>query len=242
MTFKVETVQMDNLTRFLLGSEKRVKAAEKLVLNDMAFATRKEAHKTIEKDMTVRSKFAKRQIRVEKVKANFVISRMFSLVGSVTAPRFSGWVEQEYGNKTDRNVATKAGRVSGSKAKVIRRGNRLSKPYFTQKRFPKRGKVVARMQRAKRGGTHWETPAMLSTLRRTKYRAPFILFGYKKIPPGLYKLKGKGIQMLQGFDPPKQQPRRLKWMQKSVRRAVTQSRVNALWRKAAVKTFKWGMR
>ncbi len=241
MTFKVETIEMDNFTRFLLGSQKRVAAAEKLVLNDLAFDTRKEAHRTIEKTMTTRSKFAQRQIRVEKVKSNFVVSRMFSLVGSVTARNFTGWVEQEYGKKTDRNVATKAGRVSGSTGKVIRRSNRLAKPYFTQKRFPHRGKIAARMGRSSRGG-NWETPAMIGVLKGMKYRAPFILHRYKKIPAGLYKLDGEKIQMLQGFDPPKQQPSRNKWMQKSVRRSVTQARVNALWRKAAARTFKWGMR
>ena len=239
--FKEEMIELKSWTKFLLGSKKRTNKAIELVLNDIAFATRLKAQKTIDEDMTVRSKFALKQIRVRKARAG--VGDLFALVGSVRRDRFTGWVEQELGMRTDRNVATKAAR--SSTAKPIRRSARLAKPYFTQKRFPHRGKIVGRMGRSSRGG-NWETPAMLSVLRRMQYKSPFILFGYKKIPPGLYRLTGGkekgGLEMLQGFDSKSKQPKRNKWMQKSVRRTMTQARLKKAWRKAIVKTFKWGMR
>lgn len=232
---QIEKVELNNFIGFLLGSPKRIQAATGMVLNDIAFGSRKEVQKTINSEMTVRSKFADRQVRVTKSKFKGNINHLYSIVGSVQTSRFTGWTEQEHGTHTDRHVATTAAR--GNKSKPIRPSARLAKPYFHPKRFPKSGSVFKRASRSKRGGLaagNTSVAAMLNILRHMKYRLPFIITRHSQIPPGLYRLRGKDrLKMLQGFDPPKQQPKRLPWMAKSVKKYFRSGKLNRAWFKAA---------
>ena len=57
------------------------------------------------------------------------IASQVSEYGSVAKPRFSGWVEQELGEKKARKYyAALAGR-GGGKRRRVKRGFRMDKPY-----------------------------------------------------------------------------------------------------------------
>jgi hypothetical protein len=74
---------------------------------------------------------------------------------------------------------------------------------------------------------------MLGVLKSMRYRQPFIITGHQKIPPGLYQLKGDKLQALQFFDPKREQPRRIPWLKKSVRRYMKSFRGRTAWIAAA---------
>jgi hypothetical protein len=228
--------QIPSFTKFLLQSPKKVSAATGMVLNGLAFETQKDAKKIIKKEMTVRSAFALRQIQVTKSKFKGDPNILFSLVGSVKKKRFTGWAEQEHGTKTDRHGATIAAR--GSKAKPIKRGARLAKPYFTPRRFPKSQSASARIGRSRRGG-NWRIPAMLRILRRMGYSQPFLIVpGYRGIPAGLYKIDPADEQrliQLQSLAPKRQQPRSILWMRRSLR--GKQKKTEKIWTIAQLKAM-----
>jgi hypothetical protein len=199
-----------------------------MLLNSMAFGTRRESINFIHATMRQRRKgLAEKSIIVSKNTEWRNVDRQVSSMGSVAlgsgkTTKFRGWTEQQTGKKAIRvRVSTLIGR-SGSKSRRIKPKARM------------KGKLVSptRIPRTSRSGFNPPTIRdnnhrvfiMLRVLEKLKWKQPFIITGHNKIPPGLYRFGGeetkfgKGIQLLQGFDADRLQPRRLLWMSGGVRR------------------------
>ena len=188
MLFDADIGDMINLHRFYRRAPEKFKRAEINAVNSFAFGTRAEILKTIDREMTVRNKrFVASSVRV--LKANN--SRQHSIVGSIERARFSGWAEQQTGEKRESpRVATIAGR-GGSKKRQIVRAARL------KRRVPS-----ARKKRRAIG--------MINVFKQQGYKGLFVFSGRTGFPSGVYRmLRGKPT-MMQAFR--RGQPARLDWM------------------------------
>jgi len=127
---------------------------------------------------------------------------LWSEVGSIAGPRFSGFGEQEKGGpmKLRNRGITKAAR-GGDVKKVISPSARL-KPGNV---FHKPDSYLApQPARIANQGMAQKARGMIRSLSRKGYRKPFIVFGHSKLPAGLYTLRGardnQKIVMLQEYE------------------------------------------
>jgi len=212
---EIDLRSIGKLKRFLAKAgigAKGLRYAESVFLNNVAFGLKKTAEKEIEQSFTLRKPaFVKGRLRVAKADRNS-LAAFFGPVED--KPRFTSLVEQETGEKVDReHVATVAGR-KGSKAKVIPSVHRLKKG--TKYRHSKKYTKVK--------GSRNRASAMLHHLSRINWKKPFVLKDHANMPHGLYRF-GSGtkykrkIILLQEIDSPNVQPRRVRWLTNTGRRA-----------------------
>jgi hypothetical protein len=206
---------------------KTLTVAAGMLLNNIAFGSRESLIKEIHRSMTVRQPgFVKTSITVDKNTNWTDIRSQRSSVGSIEKgknpkTRSSGWAEQQLAKKTRRKrVATIKAR-SNSKSKWIKPSARMRKKFFSPSNMPRGTRSGMGPRTAKNADQ--KILIMLKTLQRQKYRAPFIITGHSKIPPGLYQFtKGenqygqRNMAMLQSFNPQHKQPKRILWMTSGV--------------------------
>jgi hypothetical protein len=211
---------------------KALTVAAGMLLNNIAFGTRDQLIREIDKQMLVRQPgFVRSSMTVIRNSNWTDIRAQRSSVGSIEKgknpkTRSSGWAEQQLAKKTRRKrVATLKAR-SGSKSKRIKPSARMRRPFVNPDRYPKRRGFRGR-------NMDHRIMVMLKTLQRMKYGAPFIITGHSKIPPGLYQFtKGvnqygqKNMSMLQAFDPRNKQPKRILWMTLGVARWFSTHDIN----------------
>jgi len=174
-------------------------------VNNLAFKTRENVLGELKRTMTIRAPgFVRGSVKVQKASLRKPVSE----AGSIKRERFSGWIEQETGKRTDRRrVQTRAARLGNWKRKVA--------PRFRLKpsaKFIKPADV---------GLSNNQIVAFLQTLNRKKYRQPFFLpVRYKRLQRGLYLFKGRfpknKIVRVQSFDPKNVQPVKEPWMSRAV--------------------------
>lgn len=191
--------------------ERKYRAIVGMVLNRLVYGARQYA---IDKGMGKLFMFRqgrgkgllKKHFQYTKTKTNIPIDRMDVFYGSVSSPRFSGWIEQQSGEKTQRErVATLAARGKQNKRVIPGkyRHNKLSG-------MPRRETVPVRN---KRSVAH-HTAAMLAILQRRGYTGPVYIGedtgGDAAFLPGIYQmLAGGKVRPIQ-FDE-LLQPKRLNW-------------------------------
>jgi hypothetical protein len=211
--FSVEISSLSDLADIFEEAPKKFTVATGMLLNKFAFGTRDEALRLMPQIMTIRDiKFLNRQLQVQKSKFRGALGDLVSIFGSVHAPRFTGWKEQQLGKKTPRHrVFTTLGRVGGTTKGKASRGVRLR----DLAKFPRPEDYSGQSDEHR-------VIVMLRSLQRQKFGRPFIVHGHRKISPGVYKFKGRGskkkprpIKILQSFKPRKAQPRRIDWLLKS---------------------------
>lgn len=243
--FIVDAIELKNLMGWLQDQGPRAaQYAGAQFLNDMAFEAREGIHDYLEQSMTIRGKFVKNKIRVWKARGSTPLDHMYSAVGSVAAPRFSGLTEQEYGTPTDRKRFGTMKSRGGTKRRRIKGGYRMKKPFLKPSRFPKRSKWMARYGRGTGFGSKEDAAVfgMLRTLESMRYTKPFIIQGHSSIPDGLYKFSRKKnthgsweLEALSIFK--RKQPRRNPWMSKSIARYLRTAKYQRLWHEALRKEF-----
>jgi len=234
--FQLKQQDLKQLEEAFRKSPKRFRSVTGRVLNTFAFESRLRAIKIVESEMMSRRKgFANKVLKVER--ANFFrpIDAQRSQVGSIRLPRFSGWVAQQNGRKTNRTrVATSLGR-GGKDSRQIAPSNRLRKG----KDFKSPDEYKGRSQ------TH-RAVVMLQHLNSIGYKKPFIITGHKRMAPGLYKFRGRGKkrgpQMLQSFNPIQVQPKVNRWLTKSVDRMFKMVNIRSVYSSALKKAFKVGLK
>lgn len=234
--FTLKQSDLKKLEEYYRKSPFRFRGVTGRVLNTYAFEARKESIKIVETEMMSRKKgFANRVLRAKM--ANFFqpSSAQKSEVGSRSFPRFSGWVEQQNGRKTDRTrVATTLGR-GGSEGKQIAPSARLKQS--NQFKSPDDYKGRSRHHRA---------VVMMQALSRQGYKKPFIVRGHARMAPGVYKFRGRGRkrgpQMLQSFNPINVQPKVNRWLTKSVDRMFNHINIRSVYARAFRKVFKMGLK
>ncbi len=227
--FEVDIKELVAYERLLKRQSKIIQRATAALLNNVAFGVREEIFKTLRSKLTIRDpRFMLRSIVVEKCRHSTPIHQQVAEVGSISRPRFSGWQEQEQGTQAKKtHTATIAAR-GGSKSKKVIKSVRL-KPGA---KFPESKNYIGDSPRQ-------QTQIMLKTLAKMKYKRPFIITGHQSIPSGLYRFKGrkKGhwqqrpIQVMQLFKY-KMKPRRLSWMDMSVKLYMSAMNLRIEWSKA----------
>jgi hypothetical protein len=160
-------------------------------------------------------------------------------MGTTTRDRFSGWIEQETGKKTDRkrNISLKGGRGGNIK-------NKLAQPLRLQpgRELPDTYEEI--------GSTGPNAViGMLRSLARRQYRGTFLIHAgqHPKFPAGVYKMKGrrkknmmKPVSMIQMTHPKRVQPRKNKWLTKALRKFKAGFRAQQEWNKACRWVFDKG--
>jgi hypothetical protein len=219
-TFSIDLKDVKKLIKQFRVNEKEFKSAVINVLNSQAFGMKSTIPIVIKDNMTVRNpRFVSTSIQVSKAS----MKNPVAVVGSVRRPSFSGWVEQETGQKSDRNrIPTKA----------ARRGNWANRiaPSLRMKPGNKFLSDRSIVQTARSGKQR--IVAMLSYIERQNYRKPFILSGSTKFKKGLYKRVGKKFKLIQHLDAPRTSVKRVKWMGKSIKKYFVANDPLKVWRES----------
>jgi hypothetical protein len=222
--FEIDQTDLKKLVKFYKRAPKEFQAAAAGVLNSQAFTLKKINNRAINSMMTIRDpKFVSRALHVVKARATD-INKMESMAGSVSKPRFSGWIEQETGQKTTRTRKILLDARAGSwKSRARGYGKmRPAKEFYDESDFQ---------------GKHTEQriAIMLSMMRKgTAQRKPFLI--KKKMSgkigrmgPGLYRLKAKKTYKLQTIKAKGVQPKRKKWMTASVEKLSSEFDLKGAW-------------
>ena len=191
------------------------------ILNAHAFGTRKKSLGQIERGMNVRNpRFVQSRLRVSKARPK-PINRQFSEVGSIATRRFSGWVEQELGTRTERTRLFSIGARRGSWGKQAisearaRPGNRFIGPNDFN--------INAKTEEHR-------IAIFLRIMFKTKEKKPFIVpRRYKRMPKGIYKRVGNKLRRYQNLEPKRVQPKRFKWLTNARNDYAKSVNVERLW-------------
>lgn len=215
---QVETRDLARLTAFYARAPRQFAKASGTVLTEIAFGTRNTAIEVLREKMVVRNpRFVEGRIQVVKSHGRLPIQTQRSEVGSVKGPRFTGWREQERGEKTARSrVINLLARRGSQKQKAVPSA-RLKKgaDFKSYRDFPGRS-------------PEHRSTLMLQALNRTRWKRPFLITRKRGIKPGLYKFKGDQLKPLQLFRR-KIQPRRIPWLKTATDRYFQRESLGRLW-------------
>lgn len=198
--------------RIMFRFPREFKRASANTLNAYAFGTRKIALRNIKREMHMRNtRFVQGRVQVQKALGYQPIGAQYSEVGSVAAPRFTGWEEQESGAPASNKgrFATLLGR-GGAEPKQIT-GQYRFKPGRT---FDSPNDIRVRDTISKRG----RVIKFLYERSHGRKRKPFLILGHPGFVGGLYKFKaggrryGRKLQLLQGIHQRAARVRRVRWM------------------------------
>ena len=212
--------ELEKLKRWYGKQHGRVRLATGAMLNSFAFGTRTQAIGHINETMTVRnSKFVSGSMRVSKANIESPVPRQKAVTGSIFRPRFSGWVEQEFGTGQNRSrSATLAGR-----------GNTFAKQIRHVVRLKPRNTVVTRAEYGM-ASSHLNKQFIAAALRKKENRLI-------RIGGVLLKRRRKKFEVVQLLKKPKQ-PKRDKWMLTSRNSYFRKTNLDALWRRHYRATLK----
>lgn len=221
--FQIEIKDFINLRKFYKRAPRKFQRVAAGVLNNFAWGTKKSAIAVINEEMTVRNKrFVESSFRVKNANANTDLNSMVSRVGSIERPRFSGWEEQQTGKKRE---STRVGTLL-SRGKNMSKQIRPAARMKAGRNFPDAGDYEGKSEQQR-------TMVMLNTLKRKKFRKPFVIRRkLRKFVPGLYKFFRGKVKMLQRFDSKKAQPKKIDWMGEARRDYFRAHPVRETWGKA----------
>jgi hypothetical protein len=199
------------LLKFMKSAPDKFAAAQGMWVNRAAIKTRENILDYMHKHMIIRSpSFLKSRIKYRKAQRGRASVNRVAIVGSTKANRHTGWAEQE-GLAEDKRekVLTLASR-GGNRQKRVKPSLRM-KPGISR---PKPTDYPGRTKRQRAN-------SMLQIIGRTRSRKPFILFGHRKLPAGLWRFgagpKGaRDLEPIQLFDSKPAKPKKLPWMTASV--------------------------
>lgn len=202
-----------------IKNTKNIKKAISFTLNEMAFQDGKKSAQILKADLTVRtpkfmvnptlSKKTTSGFRLKTSRTSGNINNMYSEVGSVKRPRFTGWRENQYGEKqTTTRLPTAVARGNSNKSVV--------------KRSLRQDKIESSPSDKDYGSGHKGSIVMLRKLQREKYKGTFVVTNHKKMKPGAYKFKGRSrknrlrqVQMIQAYKQNPKKTKRNNWKQKA---------------------------
>lgn len=222
--FELQDWDLKHLKKFYKNAPKQFGFATARVLTNHAGTSRLESLGIIDKKMMIRNRrFVQSRLRTKGARGSTPINRQFSMMGSIEADRFSGWVEQETGQRTKRKrVGTQEAR-GGTKEGQIKHAHRFKKQFLT---IPDDVEVKNAQDEQHR------ITAAIIILRRKNYRKPFLIRSHGK-RLSLYKFKGakRSAFKLQTHDPVKGglQPARVRWMRGGVGKYFKETDLRKLW-------------
>jgi len=233
--FELTTKDLKKLKRFYKNAPKQFRYASANVLNSEAFGSRLNSLAIIKSKMTVRREgFIKRQMNVVKANGREPVRSQRAIMGSLEKRGFSGWVEQETGQRTERaRIATLEGR----------RGDEMKAVIPSARFMPGKDFLTVPDDINVRNATDEQhrTIVALSILRRKRYRKPFIIKSRGGSRLSLYKRKGQKLRKLQTYDKYQNrlQPARVKWLSGGVDRYFRETDLRKLWANAVQQQLKF---
>ena len=228
--FDMDTRDLIKFRRLLKRAPREMRRATAGMLNSFAFGTRVQIPLTIDDVMTVRNpRFVQSKTRVSMAKGSEPILDQVSRVGSITGPRFTGWIEQQRGTSTTRS------RVVTTNA----RGGNFGRPVQGKSRLKPNQKFLDpdSIKKAK-DANHRMFIFLKMQERRRKQQAFTIRRKTGKFRPGLYRFKGKKVRKQQDFQPKRAQPKRIKWMDKAVANYFRRANIPDMWARETKRVFK----
>ena len=229
--FSVDAKQLVELRKQYKRAPRDFARAAAGVLNHHAFGSRKTQIREINSSMTVRNpRFVSSKIQVTKARGRLPIRTMQSTSGSVTGPRFSGWEEQQTGNKTKlTRTITKSARGGNWKSQVKPKARLKSSAKFLRpEQFHGRNQKAKFMFMMRVIATRSGNVNLLITNRQGK------------LDRGLYRFNKsrRKFSRLQSFDNPTQ-PRRNKWHSKAVDRYFKRANLSQVWKQQLKRQLKF---
>lgn len=227
--FQINNKDLKKLIKFYKRAPRQFTQAAAGVINHLAFTNRRENIIQIKKSMTVRNqKFVESALRVKPAKGN-KLSSLIATEGSVAKKRFTGWAEQELNKPAKRKrLQTIHARGGSFKKKVTPRAKmQHGKKLYTYKNFQKKalktkGQATVAMLVSVRMGMVSKKPAIIESglpgkLGRFKY--------------GMYIIQKRSIKKVQNLNPRNVQPKRNKWMSKSIKN-LSKVNLHNVWEKS----------
>lgn len=216
--------------KFMNEAPREFTAISAEVLNAHAFGTRKLAIREIFKQMTIRNPgFVRSRIRVVRASMFAPFSLQQSEVGSVETERFSGWAEQETGQKSEMKRSPTLAARRKDKKKRISSLLRMHK-----------GKIFKSPLDAK-GGTDAQRAISLLFWMSRRRREAFVVFGHPRIKSGFYAFKGRAkpgerkLELIQDFE--RLQAKVNPWMKAARDEYIRRVDIEKVWRRATKKVF-----
>jgi hypothetical protein len=218
-TFKVDDRDLRELRDFYRRAPAVFRTVAADLINDFAFGSRNASFEVLREKMVIRNfGFMQRQIRVAKARQNAPIDTQKAEVGSVPTRRFSGWKEQQTGERTARERVVNLLARGGNKKRQVRRPARLrpGSDFESYRKYPGRG-------------VEQRNIVMLQRLDSQRWKRPFLVLGKRGMRPGLYKFVRRKPKLLQLFDPKSAQPRKIPWLTDAVARYFQREDIGRLW-------------
>jgi hypothetical protein len=225
--FQIDDRDLKKLIKFYKRAPREFTKAAASVLNTLAFETRKQNIHQIKKTMTVRGeRFVTGSLRVQKTKGN-KLNDLMAIAGSIERQRFTGWAEQQLNKPAKRKRLQTVHARGGSFKKRVRQKAKMrrSNNFYTYRDFvsPKaktKRQATARMMRQIRSGEASRRPAVIESGLGGRLGK----FSY-----GLYEIKKRRIKRLQNLRPRNVQPKRNRWMTRSLRYLDRNVDLRAVW-------------
>jgi hypothetical protein len=198
--WKADLREVDGIRKWYGKQPRLMRVACAKMLTEFAFGTRTRAITQIDKLMTVRNrKFVMGRLQVTKARGYVPVNQQVAIVGSTPGgrelvgptqhggklrarTRFSGWVEQEFGDRGQRNRASSLAGRGGSESGQMRHAIRL-KP---------RNEVVTIKDYNPTGG-NGNLGGFIAMLNRKKEKS------IVRIGGTFYKRKGSGGKVIKGY-------------------------------------------
>lgn len=232
--FNFDSPDLVNLQKWAKRLPREFGKAVSGVANTMAFQARAEAVQNIKNATTTRSaQFPSRSMRVEKSRPRTNLNQIVAEMGSIDISRqgrSSGFLELEDGTQSrTRRVPTIAARGSGNRQKRVSPGVRMR----NLGKFHRHKAFATRSTRTKQA----QVATMLRMIRTRKVEnkpliIPAGLFGRMGgMPPGVYKMRGRSIRLMNPFDGKRGKTKGIRWMQRATLAVSSRRRLLAIWKK-----------
>lgn len=222
--FSMSTPDLKLLAKLFRKSPRKIQRVAAGVLNSEAFGLRTTILKTLEKNMTIRSPgFVKSRVKVVKAKPG-PINNLESDAGSIFSDRFSGWIEQQTGRKSARD------RVPSKFSRGGTWGGRMKPSLRSRQKNPLWRMSDFDIDNAK--NKKHRLIIYLQILDKRKIKQRFYFPGrLGKMNEKVYKFQSKKIRGI--YNPVGQvsQPRRFRWMDKSIDLLLKEVSPQQLWEK-----------
>lgn len=212
--FQADTRDLKLLQKFYARAPKMFHDVTAGILNSYAFGTRQENIRILQSQLNIRKpKFVGNSIRVEKANKSASIQDQQAVVGSIKRKGFSGWRENEFGEKYERTRVAQLFARGGDEGKVVRSSLRMraSKSFKSPEDFPGRT-------------AEHRVIIMLSKLKKQKHRKPFVIKRHRKFKKGLYKFFRGRLKMVQDLDPRQRRVKQVRWMRGGVQKFISSAK------------------
>jgi hypothetical protein len=249
--FNVETKDLKRLAKFFAKSPKLYRQTSAEFLTMQARQTERYAKDELSKSQIIRKPAViKNNVKSWRARA-VAIEQQEARAGSVRRERFTGWIEQEFGKRSDATrVPTTAARIGGSRRKVVGQRNRLRRgnEVRTPAHYKHKGKAGKSMQSKESSmlrqmlGDNYRGMIAISGKGIKGYKQGLYRFDWKrkKSKKGSYRGSGpapRALTMVQRTGLHGTSPKRNRWLSRAVNRTMTRGNSMRMWTKALNTTY-----